>query len=217
MRWTCGGHSRAVRWAPTERSAASGVKLWAARGTSRASTPPMPNPREQLRATLAGNLAALEVGIAGLRGIFRRLAKEHHHVGELLGLATTERDPSRRRELWSALRDALRVHERTEERALYPLFRDDPALSVLVDVHHAEAAQLDGLLADLDALGGDSPDWESSMERLYFALRQHVTREEEFFFPRFQDALSAEQAQQLKRRYLQEKEAVRLELGHDAS
>jgi len=162
----------------------------------------MPNPVETIAAKTAGKAAGLRARAHGLVGVFNVLAQQHKEAATLLGRAKEADSPDKRRELWSAVRRELICHERAELATVYPVIEENP-LSADISRQHAEGArELESAMAEIDALGYESPRWRDSLHELSQLIQQHVEQEEQEFFPRAQDTIGKEAAHALERPFL---------------
>lgn len=78
----------------------------------------------------------------------------------------------------------LKIHAQIEEEIFYPVARqalDEPALIDAAEAEHAQARQL---IAKLEAISADNPEFRPTMQALANALRSHVIEEESMLFPR---------------------------------
>lgn len=168
----------------------------------------MPNVIEESITKAAGELGSFKAKVNGLDGVFRRLTEEHKEVAILLQRAGMSRDPNERAEVWGKVRQDLRAHEQAELQIVYSELELHPALSEIVRRHEAEAEQLQVLIANVDAASFSSAQWEGSLNQLEQAVLQHAEIEEEEFFPRAQQVIGEERAQQLEYKYLQAKKVI---------
>jgi hypothetical protein len=73
----------------------------------------MPNPVENVVAKAVGKAAAVEARLKGLKGVFMKLAEQHHQVASLLARAESTEDFTVRASLWRQIRKELVSHEHT--------------------------------------------------------------------------------------------------------
>ena len=78
----------------------------------------MSNPFQDLVAKVTGKAAGVEARAKGLKGVFRKLAEQHHEVGSLLASAQKADDPAG---LWQRIRTELVSHEQAELVEIYPV------------------------------------------------------------------------------------------------
>lgn len=115
------------------------------------------------------------------------LKRDHRLAEQLFGdferAADLQLDPLARR-----ICKILKIHAQIEEEIFYPVARqalDDPSLIDTAETEHAEAKQL---IARLEAISADNPDFRPAMQSLASAIRDHVAEEEGKMFPRLQAA-----------------------------
>jgi hypothetical protein len=132
-----------------------------------------------------------------LIGVFRFLADQHDDAATLFGQLLEA--PESRALLWPQIRRALVAHEHGEVRELYPVLRQLEELRGLADHHDEEARALDGLIAGLDAVELQSPEWLHAFEGLVATVKHHAKAEEEAkIFPLAQRALGKARALELE-------------------
>lgn len=168
----------------------------------------MANVFEEVIAKAAGKLGALKAKVNGLDGVFRRLTEEHKEVAILLQRAGMSTDTEKRDELWSTIRQELTAHEQAELQVLYTELESHPALTEIVRQHESDADKLQVLIANLDSAAPSSAQWEGCLRQLEHAVLKHAEREEEHFFPKAQEFIGEERAEQLEYKYLQAKKVL---------
>ena len=161
----------------------------------------MSNRSEQISVKVAGTMKAMKAGFEGLRGVFLHLAEEHGEVGALLKRVNKTTEPDVRREHWSQIRTELLAHEQGELAEVYPLLTANEGTREIVALHSQEAGQLKEAIVAVDAHDFASPAWAAAFERLCTLVQQHVTEEENDFFPRAQEVISEEQSKLVLERY----------------
>jgi hemerythrin superfamily protein len=110
------------------------------------------------------------------------LTEQHTHIRELfteLGQAT---GPAARQEKFEELRRFLAVHETAEALITHPVARLDDTSDV-VDARLEEEDEAKKLLAELDGMDVEAPDWRDRVERLQTAVLAHAAAEESEEFP----------------------------------
>jgi len=173
----------------------------------------MPNPVQTFAAKTAGKAAGLRARAQGLVGVFNILAQQHREAAVMLSRAKDSDDPAKRRDLWSEVRRDLICHERAELSTVYPVIAENPLSADIATQHADEAVELEAAIARIDALGYESIDWESSVQRLISLVKEHVEREEREFFPRAQDTIGKEAAHALEGPFLAAQEQCLSQLG----
>jgi hypothetical protein len=173
----------------------------------------MANVFETTAAKVAGKTAAVEARIKGLKGVFTKLAEQHHTVGVLLTQAAGTTDPVKRRELWSEIRVELMSHEQAELLEIYPLLETYSTTSDITPRHGDQASELEGLIREVDLIATESDAWRAALARLNAKVKEHVEQEEKDFFPRAQAALGDEATKQLEPTFLRAQEMAKSRLA----
>ena len=160
------------------------------------------NPIQNAVAKVAGKAAGIEARLKGLRGVFAKLAEQHHEVAAMLSSAASATDQTQRHELWQEIRKALMSHEQGELLEVYPVLEGYDATREIARHHADHAGELEGLIRQVDAIGVQSDAWLPAIERLIAKITEHVEKEEKDFFPRAQQALGEDAARQLEQPFL---------------
>lgn len=134
---------------------------------------------------------------------------QHRAVDALFAKLVATQDPATRATLRSALADALTVHSVQEENVLYPALAM-AGLRAEPQQLYAEQAQMKVLLAELDVLPNDHPNWGARVQNLRAIVQKHVADEEERIYPAFRAALTADQNVIVTARYRGEGEKFRV-------
>jgi len=161
----------------------------------------MPNPIENIAAKTAGKVGAVQAMTQGLTGVFVTLAEQHHEAGVLLSRAGETKDAKQRRELWTEIKKQLVSHERAELAEIYPALSGDPRTEDVVRVHAAEASELERTINHIDTMSFESPEWHRQIEKLISLVKNHVSEEEDEFFPRAQEVLGKEGSKRLEKSF----------------
>jgi hemerythrin superfamily protein len=161
----------------------------------------MANPIEQIASKTMGTAHAVKAGFKGLRGVFLHLAEEHGEVGALMSRVSKSLDPDVRREHYPQIRSELLAHERGEVEAVYSVLSQRVETRDLSRAHNQEASQLEYAIAAVDVLDFANPGWGAAFDHLFALVQQHVTEEEDDFFPRAQAVIGEDQAKALLDRY----------------
>ena len=168
----------------------------------------MANALEEFQAKAVGTAKAVKAGFNGLRGVFLHLAEEHGEVGSLMKRVSKSGDPKERAELYPKIRSELLSHERGELAEVYPLLIGNEATREIVALHSQEAGQLKEAIAGVDDHDYGSPAWGAAFEHLFILVQQHVSEEENDFFPRAQEVIDEEQSKAALQRYEVAKKAA---------
>jgi hemerythrin superfamily protein len=165
----------------------------------------MPNNADKVMSGLMGAVKDIKAGFKGLTGVFMHLMEEHGQVGALVRRVAKSDEAGVRAELYPKIRRDLLAHEKGELKVVYPALAKLPVVSAIELAHAREASDLEIALADVDSLAFNDPGWAPAFQRLADLVAQHVKHEESEFFPKAQQALGEERAEQL----LHEFEAVK--------
>jgi hemerythrin superfamily protein len=157
----------------------------------------------------AGKTKAAAAALAGLRGIFKTLAKEHGEVTLLLKRVAASSDPDTRAELFPKIRKELLSHERSEVEELYSALRERGSEGVqLADHHDQEAREMEALIEQLGGLPYDSAAWAERFEQLAQTVRHHAHEEEKEVFPKAQALLGERATRVLDQKYTAKKKTM---------
>jgi hypothetical protein len=173
----------------------------------------MANPVEHVKAKVAGMAGAVEARMKGLKGVFGKLAEQHHEVSSLLETAQETDDYTKRAKLWSDIRRELVSHEQAELMQVYPVVAEYETAKDISLQHNEEAGKLEAAVRELDGIGYQSDEWLPALKRLVELVRTHVELEEEEFFPRAQEAMGEEAARELEGPFLRAKKLAEERLG----
>jgi hemerythrin superfamily protein len=173
----------------------------------------MANPVEHIKAKVAGISGAAEARFKGLKGVFTKLAEQHHQVSSLLSTIEKTDDLTRRAALWAEIRRELVSHEQAELLQVYPLLEDYETTREIARLHTQAAGELETAVQELDGIGFQSDAWQPALERLIGKVRAHVELEEEQLFPRAQEILGDDVARELEVPFERAKELALQRLG----
>jgi hemerythrin superfamily protein len=173
----------------------------------------MANSVEHIKAKVAGVAGAVEARIKGLKGVFRKLAEQHHEVGSLLSTLKSTDDPSKRGELWTEIRRELVSHEQAELLRVYPVIEGYESIKGLAYQHTNAASELEAAIQTLDLTDAQSEAWQPALERLIVAVDAHARLEEEELFPRAQEALGDDVTGDLEASFVRAKHLAEERLG----
>jgi hemerythrin superfamily protein len=152
---------------------------------------------DSIMAKGAGKAKGVRARLEGLTGVFKRLVEQHAELRVLL--KRLQDDPDRMADVWPEIRRDLMSHERAEMKEVYPLLRDHPQTRALADHHDEEAAEIERLVAEIDAA---DDDWRPIYIRLIGAVTRHASEEDEIIYPKAQRALGEKLAKELDERYI---------------
>lgn len=173
----------------------------------------MSNPMQNVVVKAAGKAAAVEAHFKGLRGVFTKLAEQHHAVAALLTRAMHTEELRERNELWMEIRKELISHEQGELLEVYPVLESYEAIRDIARRHVEHANELEDSIRELDAIGAGSIAWRPALDRLIASVNEHVALEEQDLFPRAQQAVGEDVARQLEKPFLRAKELAAKAFG----
>jgi hypothetical protein len=173
----------------------------------------MNNPLEQVKAKVAGISGAVEARVKGLKGVFTKLAEQHHEVASLLSAAESTEDFTKRAELWHQIRRELVAHEQAELVSVYPILEDYEITRDIVRRHTEDAGELEAAVRELDGIGFQAEAWLPALQRLTALVKAHAELEEEQFFPRAQEALGDDAARELETSFARAQQLALEKLG----
>jgi hypothetical protein len=144
--------------------------------------------------------------------IITLLTTDHREVAAMLkkAAATDDGDREERRELFSQIDEALRLHTAFEEQHIYPVLQaqsksHDDALEAI-----EEHAQVKRLLRDLAATAPQDERWLAKISVLTEDITHHVKEEEQSggLFDQLKKALPSADLQRLGALYAEQKAAA---------
>ena len=127
------------------------------------------------------------------------LEAEHRRLEELLeqGAKTTDRAVKRRTQLLDTLVAALQLHEKREEKVLYPALKPHRDAREIVLEGYQEHHVADVLVRELRALPRDDERWGAKFKVLKENIEHHIEEEEGEMFRTARRVLSREERQDL--------------------
>ncbi|MDX6326712.1 MAG: hypothetical protein QOK15_3066 [Nocardioidaceae bacterium] len=130
------------------------------------------------------------------------LVKDHGEMKDFFRQIEATADPKERRDLADRLTAEVARHSVAEEMFLYPAARKVlPNGDELIDEELEEHAEAEKLLKQWEGMDGDDPEFMTVFGKLKQGLLHHIDEEEEpKLFPEMQQALSAEEQEQLGRK-----------------
>jgi iron-sulfur cluster repair protein YtfE (RIC family) len=102
-----------------------------------------------------------------------------------LAHAAPQESVDQRTELAQKICAELTVHAQVEEEVFYPALRDAaPDAAALLDEAQQEHQEAKQMIAGIQALGTASPDMDTLVAKLAWAVEQHVKEERDMLFPK---------------------------------
>jgi hemerythrin superfamily protein len=159
----------------------------------------------ELASKAVGAARAASAAVAGYRGIFRTLKREHGEVSVLMMRIATDRDGSARALLFPVLARELLAHAQAEDAEFYTVLADHDSTRPLVLQLEADHERVESLLAELTGMPRSAPGWMLRFRDLMRAVQEHVDYEENQVFPRARHLVSPELAEEIDHRYRMER------------
>lgn len=131
--------------------------------------------------------------------IYDILKAEHKQVSDLIQQAI--RDGSK--ESFFKIKAKTDPHLAGEEKLLYPLLQEKEELSDLVNHAYEEHNEIKSISSELESMDAGSSNWTSKLKELNETVSHHVEEEENKVFPKSQQVISQDRAQEIARRYLE--------------
>jgi hemerythrin-like domain-containing protein len=131
--------------------------------------------------------------------IYDILMTEHKQVADLLQQAM--RDGSK--ETFFKIKAKTDPHLAGEEKLFYPELQQKDELRDLVNHAYEEHNQIKSISSELESMDAGSQNWASKIKELNEAVTHHVQEEETKVFPKAQQALSQDKAQDIAQQYMQ--------------
>lgn len=128
------------------------------------------------------------------------LIEDHRRVDALFDEYRDATDSATKERLVRTIISELSIHAAIEEQFLYPVVREVVSGGEeLAEESLDEHQQVKDVLAALERLGVDDPEFEAQMNALIDDVRHHVGEEESELFPKLREAVSQEQLVQMGR------------------
>jgi len=137
-----------------------------------------------------------------------RLLEEDHHLVEARFAEFDTVGPANRVELFWKLTNDLVRHEVAEEIVLYPALRKLPGGDQVSDARIAEQSEAEELLAKMEKLDTETPEFVLDFAKLKAAVLEHAKAEEETAFAMLLGSVPPDQRVELGKRYAKAKEAA---------
>jgi hemerythrin superfamily protein len=155
----------------------------------------------ELASKAVGMAKAASATVAGYRGIFRTLKREHGEVSVLMMRIATDRDGSARAELFPVVVRELLAHAQAEDAEFYTVLADHESTRALVMQLEADHERIEMMLGELAGMPMSSSGWLVRFRDLQRAVQEHVDQEENQVFPRARHIINSELAEEIDHRY----------------
>lgn len=149
-------------------------------------------------------------GAEAVAGDWLAVLKAEHRMVEALFevlLKTTARQKARRAALFAKIKRALTKHALQEEAVIYPALRESQVDGMAKHLY-SDHADMKIFIRELEDMAKDDPSWVERVRAFQACVAHHVREEEDEVFPRFHDALPAQQNGRLT--LLMHKEGLKL-------
>lgn len=157
---------------------------------------------------VAGKAKSMGKALKGYGGIFRQLAEEHGEVAALIqSVRASDGSSSTRRELFPEIHRRLLSHARAEQQEFYGPLRTRTELMSTVQHGVEEHRRIESLLNELRDGDISSDTWARTFAKLADAVTEHVDEEENEIFPKAKAALSQDDADRMKSKYVRARKA----------
>jgi hemerythrin superfamily protein len=134
------------------------------------------------------------------------LLQQHRHIRELFSAVDKAADDETKQERFEELRRFLAVHETAEELITHPRARMVDGGNSVVDARLEEETASKKLLASLDGMKVEDPNFDSRFKQLKKAVLDHAAAEERTEFPLLRQSSQSELA--VMARAIQAAEAI---------
>ncbi len=126
--------------------------------------------------------------------VFETLKKDHREVealfGKIEGLSPGARQT--REDIFHKLKEELLRHSKAEEKAFYPVLREEKPTHDLVEEGISEHKAVEKLLDRIEGIPVDSDEWMNAIKELKQNVEHHVHEEENELFPKARKLLDGE-------------------------
>jgi hemerythrin superfamily protein/ElaB/YqjD/DUF883 family membrane-anchored ribosome-binding protein len=149
-------------------------------------------------------------GAEAVAGDWQAVLKAEHRVVEALFeavLKTTAKQKVRRAALFAKIKRLLTKHALQEETVVYPALKEFQVDGMAKHLY-SDHADMKIFIRELEDLAKDDPSWVERMRAFQACVAHHVREEEDEVFPRFHNALNAQQNGRLT--LLMHKEGLKL-------
>jgi hemerythrin superfamily protein len=123
------------------------------------------------------------------------IESDHREVERLF--AELQQAPDRRPLLLPVLTTLLTAHSRAEESEVYPAAKEEAGEAEEVAHSQEEHEEADQMLAALQQLDPQTPEFDKALQELVDAVSHHVEEEETKVLPGMRNSLSPERRQEL--------------------
>ncbi|MCE3269377.1 MAG: hemerythrin [Burkholderiales bacterium] len=132
---------------------------------------------------------------------FKLLIEDHNKVKTLIKdmLASSSKDKAKRKEMLAQLKQELKLHEKIEEKYVYPPMEEKKATHDMTLEAYQEHHVVDVLLGELGHVDVSDEDWKAKLTVLEENLTHHIKEEETELFVKAQKNLSSDVLNQMEK------------------
>lgn len=121
------------------------------------------------------------------------LETQHQKIRKLMASVTDAADPASRQQTFDELRELIAVHETAEEIVVRPVTRSKvPGGSDIASERMDEENEGKQMLADLEKLGADDPNFLTQFKTFLADVEEHAQHEESQEFPKLREHVDAD-------------------------
>ena len=125
------------------------------------------------------------------------ILRDHAEIKKLFDNVASSPSGAPRREAFEQLVRKLAVHEVAEEELVHPLTRRAGGGDAVADARLEEESKAKDLLAELEDMGVDDPEFGRRLETVRSKVLAHAQHEEDEEHPRLEEAVGEERLRQL--------------------
>lgn len=130
----------------------------------------------------------------------RLLEQDHRTVEELFAKFEGVEDTDEKGPIVDEIVKELSIHAAIEEEVFYPAVREATGDQGMVEHSLEEHQEVKELLKDLDQMSPSDPGYHQKVQAVIADVREHVQEEEGEMFPKFRDAISTVQLEEIGRK-----------------
>jgi hemerythrin superfamily protein len=125
------------------------------------------------------------------------LEQDHQKVKGLFQELGRASDHNKRKELFDKIDTALEIHAHIEETVFYPAIEQHEELSEMVAEALEEHQEAKALLEELEEMGPEQHEFDSTLQELMEGVEHHVQEEESEMFPQVREVFDEDELEQL--------------------
>ena len=129
--------------------------------------------------------------------IYNYLKKDHRKVSDLMEQVVAARSADRRLQIVQKIKQELLLHAETEQETFYAALENEEETEEEIEMAEEEHEEVKMMLNRLTSMSPESDRWLILFGQLKQAVEHHVKEEEEMIFPKAQEILSDDEAEEL--------------------